>query len=103
MKARAFSIPSTKCSPSPAKPHIRAEISHIKLSGNAAWNQADKVLAAIESARAEGLDITEDQYAYTASSTGISQLVPDAALEGGHRNFSNASPTPNKRPTSSPR
>src|SRR5260221_1033331 len=35
--------------------HIRAEISHIKLSGKTAWGQADKVLGAIEKARAEGL------------------------------------------------
>jgi len=57
---------------------IRAEVSHIKLSGNAAWGRADRVLAAIEQARAEGLDITQDQYVYTASSTGISQLVPES-------------------------
>src|SRR5207248_8042210 len=56
---------------------IRAEISHIKHSGNSAWGQADRVLAAIEEARAEGLDITQDQYVYTASSTGIAQLVPE--------------------------
>ena len=56
---------------------IRAEISHIKLSGPVAWGQANKVLARIENARAEGLDITADQYVYTASSTGISQLVPE--------------------------
>ncbi|HEX3801110.1 MAG TPA: D-aminoacylase [Verrucomicrobiae bacterium] len=67
--------------------HIRAEISHIKLSGNASWHQTDKVLEAIAAARAEGLDITQDQYAYTASSTGISQLVPDTAREGGHKKF----------------
>jgi N-acyl-D-amino-acid deacylase len=63
--------------------HIRAEVSHIKLSGPSAWGQADRVLAYIEKARAEGLDITQDQYAYTASSTGISQLIPDSAMEGG--------------------
>ena len=63
--------------------HIRAEVSHLKLAGATAWGQADKVLAYIEKARAEGLDITQDQYAYTASSTGLSQLVPDDALEGG--------------------
>ncbi|MEO7299754.1 MAG: D-aminoacylase [Verrucomicrobiota bacterium] len=62
---------------------IRAEISHIKLSGKSSWGQTDKVLVAIEKARAEGLDITQDQYAYTASSTGISQLVPDSAKDGG--------------------
>src|SRR5688572_32185717 len=39
---------------------IRAEISHIKLSGKQNWRQPEKVLAAIERARAEGLDITHD-------------------------------------------
>ena len=66
---------------------MRAEVSHIKLSGPKAWGQADKVLAYIEKARGEGLDITEDQYAYTASSTGISQLIPEKALEGGRSKF----------------
>jgi N-acyl-D-amino-acid deacylase len=67
--------------------NVRAEVSHIKLSGKANWGQTDKVLAAIEKARAEGLDITQDQYSYTASSTGISQLVPDSFREGGRTNF----------------
>jgi N-acyl-D-amino-acid deacylase len=67
--------------------HIRGEISHLKLSGNSSWGQTNQVLAAIEKARAEGLDITQDQYAYTASSTGMSQLVPEAAREGGHKKF----------------
>ena len=67
--------------------HIRAEVSHIKLAGPSAWGQADRVLAYIEKARAEGLDITQDQYAYTASSTGLSQLIPDTALEGGNSEF----------------
>jgi N-acyl-D-amino-acid deacylase len=61
---------------------IRAQISHIKLSGNAMWGRAAEVLDAIERARAEGLDITQDQYAYTASSTGISALIPSWAREG---------------------
>lgn len=62
---------------------IRVEISHIKLSGKPSWGHARKVLDAIERARAEGLDITQDQYVYTASSTGISQLVPEEFREGG--------------------
>ena len=63
--------------------HIRAEVSHIKLSGKLNWGQARRVLAAIEKARTEGLDITQDQYVYTASSTGISQLIPEVFREGG--------------------
>jgi N-acyl-D-amino-acid deacylase len=66
---------------------IRAEVSHIKLSGPTAWGQADKVLAYIEEARASGLDITQDQYAYTASSTGLKQLIPESAFDGGQTSF----------------
>jgi N-acyl-D-amino-acid deacylase len=66
---------------------IRAEISHIKLSGERAWGKADKVLGLIEKARAQGLDITQDLYAYTASSTGLRQTIPDWAFEGGRERF----------------
>lgn len=66
---------------------IRAQVSHIKLSGNASWGQADEVLARIEAARAEGLDVTQDQYAYTAASTGLRQLIPSHAREGGRERF----------------
>ena len=66
---------------------IRAEVSHIKLSGPNCWGQADKVLAYIAKARAEGLDITQDQYAYTASSTGLKQLIPETAFDGGQEKF----------------
>ena len=62
---------------------IRAEVSHVKLSGKSNWGQTSRVIATIERARAEGLDITQDQYVYTASSTGISQLVPEKYREGG--------------------
>ena len=57
--------------------HVRAEISHIKLSGYKSWGHADEILASIVKARAEGLDITQDQYAYTASKAraSIGQLV----------------------------
>jgi N-acyl-D-amino-acid deacylase len=67
---------------------IRAELSHIKLGGNNSWGQAEKVLAAIERARTEGLDVTQDQYVYTASSTSIgANLLPDWAREGGRGKY----------------
>ncbi|HWH70279.1 MAG TPA: D-aminoacylase, partial [Candidatus Sulfotelmatobacter sp.] len=62
---------------------LRAHVSHIKLSGKPNWGRADAVLAAIGRARAEGLDITQDQYLYTASSTTLAQLVPEEARAGG--------------------
>ncbi len=78
--------------------HLPAEVSHIKLAGPTAWGQAERVLAYIEKARAEGLDITQDQYAYTASSTGISQLIPDSALEGGRDKFREHLADPAQKP-----
>lgn len=66
---------------------VRAEVSHIKLSGEKAWGQADQVLAYLEKARASGLDITQDQYAYTASSTTMRQLIPDDVFDGGNKKF----------------
>jgi N-acyl-D-amino-acid deacylase len=67
--------------------NVRAEVSHIKLSGPTAWGKADEVLAVLDKARAEGLKITHDQYAYTASSTGLRQTLPDSALEGEHADY----------------
>ena len=78
---------------------VRAEVSHIKLGGPNAWGQAARVLACIEKARAEGLDITQDQYAYTASSTTLSQLVPDWALEGGRAEFRKRLADPKQKAT----
>ncbi|MBI5397239.1 MAG: D-aminoacylase [Verrucomicrobia bacterium] len=66
---------------------IRAELSHIKLTGPTAWGKAAEVLALLDKARAEGLLVTHDQYLYTASSTGISQLIPDKAREGKRADF----------------
>ena len=62
---------------------VRVQVSHLKLSGNASWGRTNEVLAALAEARRRGLDVTQDQYAYTASSTGLSQLVPEEFREGG--------------------
>lgn len=70
----------------------RAHVSHIKLSGEANWGQTGKVIAALERARAEGLDITQDQYGYPASSTSLATLIPKKYREGGKfaEHYSNA-------------
>lgn len=67
---------------------VRAELSHIKLSGPTAWGRAGEVLAYLDKARAEGLQITHDIYGYTASSTGLRQTIPDSALEGTREDYS---------------
>ncbi len=63
--------------------HLPAQVSHHKLMGQAQWGQSTRTLAMVDSARAQGLDVTIDQYAYDATSTGTAVLFPAWALAGG--------------------
>ena len=62
---------------------IPVEISHFKCSGQNNWNRSKVTIAMIEAARREGLDVTIDQYPYTASSTNLGTLLPDWILADG--------------------
>ncbi|MCH5599757.1 N-acyl-D-amino-acid deacylase family protein [Niabella ginsengisoli] len=62
---------------------IPVEISHFKLSGQQNWGRSRETVAMVDNARQQGLDITIDQYPYTASSTSISTLLPDEILADG--------------------
>ena len=59
------------------------EISHFKLSGQQNWGRSKETIPMIIKAREEGLDVTIDQYPYTASSTSLSTLLPDWVLADG--------------------
>ena len=63
---------------------IGAEIYHLKASGENNWGKLEEVFRRIESARAEGLDITADMYTYTAGATGLDAAMPPWVQEGGH-------------------
>jgi len=63
--------------------NIPVEISHFKLSGQQNWGRSRETIPMIIKARSEGIDVTIDQYPYTASSTGLSTLLPDDVLSDG--------------------
>lgn len=63
--------------------NIPVEISHFKLSGQQNWGRSKETIALVANAREQGLDVTIDQYPYTASSTSISTLLPDDILADG--------------------
>ncbi|HRE37281.1 MAG TPA: D-aminoacylase [Chitinophagaceae bacterium] len=63
--------------------YIPVEISHFKLSGQHNWGRSKVTVPMIEKARKEGIEVTIDQYPYTASSTSISTLIPDEILADG--------------------
>ena len=64
---------------------LPTQITHHKIIGVANWGQSVESLKLVEAARARGVDVTIDQYPYTASSTGIAALFPQWALEGGQK------------------
>jgi N-acyl-D-amino-acid deacylase len=59
---------------------IPVEISHFKLSGQNNWGRSKETVPMIIAARKEGLEVTIDQYPYTASSTTIGHLLPSDVL-----------------------
>jgi N-acyl-D-amino-acid deacylase len=64
--------------------HLPTHISHAKVIGAANYGKSADMLALVDAARARGVDVTLDQYPYTASSTSISAaLLPAWMLEGG--------------------
>ena len=63
--------------------NIPVEISHFKLSGQQNWGRSKETIALVEAARKEGIDVTIDQYPYTASSTSLSTMIPDEILADG--------------------
>ena len=63
--------------------NIPVEISHFKISSKALWGQSPTTIGLVESARARGLSVTVDQYAYTASSTSLDARMPTWAIAGG--------------------
>ena len=51
------------------------------------WGLSVETLALVDEARRRGIDITVDQYPYTASQTYLKALVPQWAQEGGRKNL----------------
>jgi dihydroorotase/N-acyl-D-amino-acid deacylase len=62
---------------------IPVEVWHLKVAGRPSWGRMPHVLARIDSARAAGVDITADQYPYTASATSLGASIPAWAHDGG--------------------
>jgi N-acyl-D-aspartate/D-glutamate deacylase len=62
---------------------IPVQISHHKASGKANHGKVRETLKRLEAERTHGLDITVDQYPYTASSTTLASVLPPWSQVGG--------------------
>ena len=76
---------------------IPVHIFHLKIRGKKNWGTVGKYLSRIEAARARGLDVTANQYPYTAMQHGWSAFFPVWAREGGPQAFAAALKDPATR------
>ena len=63
----------------------RVQVSHLKVDSPSRWGASAKALQMIDAARARGVVVIADQYAYTAASSSLSIRFPGWALEGGQQ------------------
>ena len=79
--------------------HIPVHISHIKALGPEVWGQSVAAIRLIKQARRAGVNVTANQYPYTASGTGlVAALVPRWAEVGGRAEMLKRFDDPNLRP-----
>ncbi|MGI9253014.1 MAG: N-acyl-D-amino-acid deacylase family protein, partial [Thermomicrobiales bacterium] len=62
---------------------VATEVYHLKAAGRGNWHLMPDVIARIEAARAEGIDITADMYPYEAAGTGLATVLPTWAEADG--------------------
>jgi N-acyl-D-aspartate/D-glutamate deacylase len=77
--------------------NIPVNIWHLKIGGRPNWGRMPQIIARIEAARAAGIDVSANVYPYAASSTGLSTLAPDWAMEGGYNEFRKRLANPDDR------
>jgi len=63
--------------------HLPVEIWHIKVAGKENWGRMPEVVSKINTARAQGMDVAADTYAYTAWFNSFSAFIPAWAHDGG--------------------
>ena len=64
--------------------NIPAEVYHIKAAGQKNWSKEDELLARIERAQKDGLNVRANMYTYTAAGTGLDACLPPWTENGGY-------------------
>ena len=62
---------------------LPTQLTHHKIVGAPMWGKSVETLALVDAAIARGVDVSIDQYPYTASSTSLTILFPGWSLDGG--------------------
>ena len=65
------------------KAGLPVQISHFKVASKNMWGKSSQTIALVNKARAQGVQVTVDQYAYPAGSTSLDARLPTWAIAGG--------------------
>ncbi len=76
---------------------LPVNISHHKAVGKSMWGSSINTLNMIDKAREDGIDVTADQYPYTATSTGLTVVFPAWSLAGGTSKLNERLDNPEQR------
>jgi N-acyl-D-amino-acid deacylase len=63
--------------------HIPVRIWHLKAAGKDNWGKMPQIVAQIEAARASGVEVAANTYAYPAWYNSFSAFIPPWAHDGG--------------------
>ncbi len=77
--------------------HIPVEIWHLKAAGKSNWGRMPKLIDQINTARASGVDVGANTYAYTAWFNTFSAFIPPWAHDGGDAKLIERLKDPNTR------
>jgi N-acyl-D-amino-acid deacylase len=66
-----------------AKANIPVDILHIKIADQRYWRRMNEIIAIIDSARREGINVRANVYPYTRGNNSLGTIIPEWAHEGG--------------------
>jgi N-acyl-D-amino-acid deacylase len=68
-----------------AKANIPVDILHLKIADQRLWGRMNEIIAIIDSARREGINIGANVYPYTRGNNSLATIIPEWAHEGGFK------------------
>lgn len=63
--------------------HVSVDVIHLKIADEKYWGRMDEVVALIEDARREGINVQANVYPYTRGNNNLVSIIPPWAHEGG--------------------
>jgi len=77
---------------------IPVDILHLKIADHKLWGRMPELVTKIQTARAEGLEVTANVYPYRAGQNNLSSIIPPWAHEGGVKSMIARLTDPAQRP-----